>query len=490
MVRSLTNRQGQMLCMISFVVSRFVYLELLGLSFDESSLIDFLQYVDVPLLKHNLWESLYYLHSQPPGFNLFLGIVLQVFPESHALVFRTVFLGLGLLFTLSLFTLMVRLGVSAGISAALTILFSASPTVVLYESWLYYGYPAAALLCFAAVLLHRFAVSKELSVGLAFFSVLTLMAYIWPLFHLIWFAFFCLMILCILRAHAKNVTLAFCLPLLAVVVLCAKNYVVFGSFSTGGDVITSIGLKRTTYYEIPEDEHRSLIKEGKLTQMSLVPRSSIGNVESYIDMIGAPPKTGVAVLDQVRKFNGESNFNYVGLRKVAKLVSQDNRYFLRMRPDVYLRHVIQNFRLYFLPASDGWMFQDWNFNHPKGSRPAGVQRLDRLYNLMLLGQRWPSAPAYFLVVGFPILLAFGFYAGAKAIGGKDVATFITLFFVVANILYVTLAIMVFGEEDFNRYRFTIDAFYLTLLGLLISSVSPGVKAIWLKRNAQYTLHAE
>jgi hypothetical protein len=480
----LTNRRGQTLCIISFVVSRLFYLGLLGLSFDESSLIDFLQYVDVPLLKNHLWESLYYLHSQPPGFNLFLGVVLQAFPESHALVFRMVFIGLGLLLTLSLFTLMVRLGVSAGISAALTILFSASPTVVLYESWLYYGYPAAALLCFAAVLLHRFAVRKELYVGLAFFSVLTLMAYIWPLFHLIWFVFFCLVILYILRADAKNVALAACLPLLAVGALCAKNYVVFGSFTTGGDVITSIqGLKATTYYEIPEDEHRSLIEQGKLTPMSLIPRSSIGNVETYTDMIGAPPKTGVAVLDQVRKANGESNFNYVGLLKVAKLVSQDNRYFLRTRPDVYLRHVFQNCKLYFLPASDGWMFQDWRFKDPKGRRPAGIQRLDHLYNLMLLGQRWPSAPAYFLVVGLPVLLAFGCYAGAKASRGKDLASFITLFFLVANILYVTLAMMVFGEEDFNRYRFTVDAFYVTLLGLLISSASPGVKTMWRKRIA-------
>jgi hypothetical protein len=217
--------------------------------------------------------------------------------------------------------------------------------------------------------------------------------------------------------------------------------------------------------------------------MSLIPRSSIGNVETYTDMIGAPPKTGVAVLDQVRKANGESNFNYVGLLKVAKLVSQDNRYFLRTRPDVYLRHVFQNCKLYFLPASDGWMFQDWRFKDPKGRRPAGIQRLDHLYNLMLLGQRWPSAPAYFLVVGLPVLLAFGVYAGAKASRGKDLASFITLFFLVANILYVTLAMMVFGEEDFNRYRFTVDAFYVTLLGLLISSASPGVKTMWRKRIA-------
>jgi hypothetical protein len=480
----LTTQQGQLLCIISFVVSRFLYLGLLKLPFDESSLIDFLQYVDLPLLKNNLWESLYYLHSQPPGFNLFLGIVLKVFPENHALVFQMVFIGLGMLFTLSLFRLMVQLDVSAKVSAALTILFSTSPIVVLYENWLFYGYPTAALLCLAAVLLHRFAVSTKVYTGLAFFSILTLIAYIWPLFHLSWFVFFCLVILYSLRAHAKNVALAFSLPLLALGTLCAKNYLVFGSFTTGGDIITSIqGLKATTYYKIPEDEHKSLIEQGKLTPMSLIPRSSIGDIESYIDIIGAPPKTGVAVLDQVRKSSGVINFNYAGFLKAAKLVSQDNQYFLRTRPDVYIHNVVQLFGLYFLPASDGWMFAD------QRKRSPGIRILEHLYCRLLLGQRWRSGPAYFLVVGFPVLLAFGFYAVAKAVGRKDMAIFITLVFLVVNILYVTLAIMVFGEEDHNRYRFTVDAFYLALLGLLISSASAAVKAMWLKRKAHQRMEA-
>jgi len=477
---TLTTHQGQMLCIMSFAVSRFIYLGLLKLPFDESLFPDTLQFVDAPLLKNNLWESLYYLHSQPPGFNLFLGMVVKLFPESHALVFQIVFLGLGLVFTLSLFTLMVQLGVSTKVSAALTILFSTSPFVVLYENWFFYGYPAAVLLCFAAVLLHRFAVSTKVHTGLAFFSVLALLVYIWPLFHFIWFVFFCLVVLYILRAHAKTVVLAFSLPLLAVGMLCVKNYVVFGSFTTGGDIITSIqGLKATTYYKIPEDEHRSLIKEGKLTPMSLIPRESIGDVEIYIDIIGTPPKTGVAVLDQVRKPSGVINFNYVGLRKVAKLVAKDNWYFLRTRPDVYLHNVLQLSTLFFLPATDAWMFWDLKDHRPD------IKRLDHWYSLLLLGQRRSSEPAYFLVVGFPVLLAFGFYLAAKAIGRKDVATFITLVFLVANVLYVTLAIMVFAEEDHNRYRFTIDAFYLTLLGLLISSASAAVKALVLRRKVPH-----
>src|SRR5262249_34443419 len=145
------------------------------------------------------------------------------------------------------------------------------------------------------------------------------------------------------------------------------------------------------------------------------------------------------------------------------------------RPGVYLRNELPLSTLFFLPATDIWVFWDLQDRRP------GIQRLDR-WDSLLLGRRRSSEPAYFLVVGLPVLLAFGFYPSARAIGRKDVATFITLVFLVANILYVTLAVMVFGEEDHNRYRFTIDAFYVTLLGLLISSASAAVNARLLRRK--------
>lgn len=73
--KAVTTRQCQILCILSFAISRLIYLLLLGLSFDERPLAVNLQYVDPLLLKNNLWESLYYLHSQPPGFNLFQGLI-------------------------------------------------------------------------------------------------------------------------------------------------------------------------------------------------------------------------------------------------------------------------------------------------------------------------------------------------------------------------------------------------------------------------------
>ena len=42
-----------------------------------------MQYLDPLLLKSDLLKSLFYLHSQPPIFNLFLGIVLKLSQQFH-----------------------------------------------------------------------------------------------------------------------------------------------------------------------------------------------------------------------------------------------------------------------------------------------------------------------------------------------------------------------------------------------------------------------
>src|SRR5579862_1145849 len=63
-----------------FVVSRLAYY-LAGVRFDARPVLHYFQFVDPELLKHRLIESMYYFHVQPPGWNLYAGIVLKLFPQ-------------------------------------------------------------------------------------------------------------------------------------------------------------------------------------------------------------------------------------------------------------------------------------------------------------------------------------------------------------------------------------------------------------------------
>src|SRR5271156_6580274 len=78
-----------------FAVSRLGYY-LLGVRFDARPVLHYYQFVDPELLKHRLFESLFYLHIQPPGWNLYVGGVLKFFPESYAMIFNLSYLLLGL----------------------------------------------------------------------------------------------------------------------------------------------------------------------------------------------------------------------------------------------------------------------------------------------------------------------------------------------------------------------------------------------------------
>ena len=51
---------------MAFAVSRLGYY-LLGVRFDARPVLHYYQFLDPELLKHRLFESLFYLHVQPPG---------------------------------------------------------------------------------------------------------------------------------------------------------------------------------------------------------------------------------------------------------------------------------------------------------------------------------------------------------------------------------------------------------------------------------------
>ena len=129
---------------LAFVASRWLYC-LLGVRFDKTILYYAEQFLDVNLLQERLIESIFYLHCQPPLFNLFLGSILKAFSEHLDTVFHLAYFGFGLLMAVSLVALMNRLGLPRLLSTILTVIFVASPVTVLYENWLFYVYPVASV---------------------------------------------------------------------------------------------------------------------------------------------------------------------------------------------------------------------------------------------------------------------------------------------------------------------------------------------------------
>ena len=114
---------------LTFLLSRAVAY-VVGIRMVLRPLYQGIQILDPQLLRHHLLESIFYLHSQPPLFNLFLGTVLKAFPVHFGAAFQVFYWIAGLFLVTGLYTLMRRLQVPPWLACGLTAYFTVNPTVI------------------------------------------------------------------------------------------------------------------------------------------------------------------------------------------------------------------------------------------------------------------------------------------------------------------------------------------------------------------------
>ncbi len=461
----------------AFVLSRIACF-ILGVRFDIGPLDYYWQFIDPQLLRTNLLESLYYLHSQPPLFNLFLGIVLKLFAGQEALAFHVIYLLFGLTLSISLYLLMKDLGLSGRLSSILTIIFVASPSCILYEDFLFYTYPVAAVLCLAALLLHRYLKFGRFHHLVIFFALLALLVFTRSVFHLAWFAVLTLPLIWYQRKNWKKIALVAGVPFLLCFLLYAKNAHEFGSFSSS----TWFGMNfaRLTTWRLPLSERFSLIDQGKLSTLSVVkPFRKLETYQRHSHVPLAEP-TGIPVLDQTQKSSGAPNLNNLTYINISKQYRRDALYVLPRYPGAYIGSLFESLMIYFIPTSSYSFLKD---NRQK----IGV--IDRVYNLILCGQlqyeKEITDDRAFLNMGlltallYVAVIVYGFVMLRQAFRRRATgsAYALTLLFIWLNVVYVTIVGNAFELGENNRFRFVVDPFFLVLLGLALKHrfIKPATK---------------
>jgi hypothetical protein len=474
-------RPYALLCLI-FALSRVVYY-LLGVRFDIRPLGSFFQILDPELLRHRLLESLYYLHMQPPGFNLYAGIVLKVFPNTYAIAFHIVYLILGGTICCLLFHLMRAFGVRAAIAFVLSALFIVSPGVVMFENFFLHEYLVVFLLLGAAAALHQFFLRGKTAYAAACFVCLFLLFLVRSHFHL---AYLLLTFTCLLffaEGKRRAVFLAGIVPVLLASALCFKNWILFGSFASSTwmgmnmDVITS--------HQLTAEESRNLIQAGIISPVSLVDTGA--PIRVYPSFIPRPAKTGIPVLDEEVTSTGVTNFNNLFFLQVDRYYIRDGLAILRHYPRAYWRSLEKAWFAYFLPTGD---FPAFDLNR------ARIWPIDRFFNIVFFGQ-WKDASdrknlraieatgrelsllsytGTFLLIGLPLLWAGGIYYLMSGVRRKtlDRASAALLGFLLFNITYLTAVANFLSSFENNRYRFQIDAFFVILLGIALEKIRTSI----------------
>ena len=468
-----------------FILSRLFFFYK-GIRFNTDNLVCFWQFIDPVLLKNNLFQSIYYLHIQPPLFSLFLGSILKLFPNAYALVFNFIYLAFGLTLAVSIFLILTKLRVNSRLSIILTVLFMISPATILYENILFYDYPTMTLLCLSALFLHRFVNKGKLWNGMAFFVLLSLIVLIRSIFHIVWFIFFVCVLLFYQRNNRKRIVLAAIVPFILIAFIYLKNLYLFGIFN--GSSWMGLSLSRFIGDELPEDERKALINQSKISKFSLI--EAYSPLGDYRDSLSKIRKTNIAVLDQQIKSTGYTNFNNIEYVGISKQYLKDTVYILFSHPEIYLKGLARAYYFYFLPATE------FNYLNMNGNRDH-IYSLIRLSNFLFCGQVLPHrdysqykkndiykyykykflSTGLLLIIGFMVSAVYGLRVVFSTLTKKDLLLkttdlpfALTVLFLWANIIYVTLTCNFLSWGENFRYRFTIDPFILILLGLVINEI--------------------
>jgi hypothetical protein len=455
-----------------FVLSRVVA-RLSGVFFDESALQRSWQHLDAELLRHRLLESLFYLHSQPPVFNAFLGVVLKLAGAASHAVFYLSFSALGAALYYVLYRLMRRLGVSRACAFVVSSGFVVSPSYILYEHWLFYTLPLALLVGFSALSLSWLFERKTFGSCALFFFTLAILCGTHGIFHLLYLLLCIVLVLLARVVPPRIVLLSASLPTLLVFALYAKNAAVFGQFTTSTWMGMNVALHRVD--SLPAEERARLVARGALSDVAMVkPFSALDSYPAHYAEVDAR-FAAIPALAAPRKQNGEPNLNHVGYIEIAKRYGEDTRFVVEHYPGLLVESVARGWTNYFKPSSKYW-FLDPNLN-----ASALVRAESRWFDAVVYGVPAPNRPGIVLVFGIPLLVA---YALRVAIRPRRVSSLsltferrLVLVFCAGTISFVAVVANTLNTLENMRIRFMTDPLLVVILAFWIEAwLAP-----WLRR---------
>ncbi len=459
---------------IVFLASRLAYMYA-GVRFDLDPLRSSLGILDPELLRFDLVRSLLYLHSQPPIFNLFVGIVLKCAPGNPGLVFRILYLGMGLAMTFALQETLSRLNAPLWLGLVLTAAVMVSPATILYENLLFYTYPVTLMLILSVLCLEAHLRTGGMKYAWLFFSLLGCIVLTRSLFHPLWFVFVAGALITIQCQHRRRLLIAAAVPLLLIAVWSVKNQALFGSANSSSWL--GMSLCKMVTVGVPKGERERLAEEGVLSPYAL--RPPYMEINEYRDLLPRRDSTGVPVLDCEIRSTGNPNLNQSAYVGISRHYFDDALVLIRLYPRLYLRGVVHALFIYFRPASEYLAFFP--------NRPS-VQCVDRAVNRVFLGQIRYERPGFeaneeaidyawqIRRTGIVIALLYGMvllWSLVNLWAWLRLPSSITprsaiLLYLFASLLYVSLVGNMLEIGENCRFRFMVDPLFIVLLAMALT----------------------
>jgi hypothetical protein len=446
-----------------FGVSRVIFYAS-GVRFDDSMLTVGWQHLDVELLRHRLLESLLYLHSQPPGYNMFLGAVLKIAGASSGTAFALLHHAMGAALYVATFALMRRVAVPRWFAFGVATVFALSPSFVVYENWLFYTFPLALVLTWSALAFGRAVEKGELGACAVFAMLVALLGATQSLFHLAFVVatVAALVLLGPPRARRGAVLAVVCAPVALLLAVYVKNAVVFDQFVASSWLGSNVAIDRVD--AVPLAERELLVNAGALSAVSLYkPFSPPEDYPAEYRAV-APSFARIPALSALRKTGGAPNYNHAGYIAISRRYLADTKTILRTHPRILLRALFRGWYFYFHSSSN------YYFLLPQFEASPLLSAERWVYDRLLYGLVPTKGICIFLALGIPLVVAYGARAAWRGAVGLDKAQRALLGYVAVVATYVAVTANLLNATENMRIRFMTDPLLVALLGFFSWSV--------------------
>jgi len=293
-------------------------------------------------LQHHLWESIWFMHAQPPLYNLYGGLMFRFFDSQAYRVMEVIQVALGAAITGMAFILAIDLLKNRRLAFIGTLIFVAlNPSLFVYESFAFYTIYGAFLITGSAFAVHLFFVRQQPRYLYALVVCTNLLVMVRSLYHLVFLAAVCLLAALLAQQRWRRVLAVS----LAVSSLSfgwyMKNWIqydFFGASSWAGYNLWTNVRQRYTQAELQEraakgELHRVVVDHGLL-----------GKPDVYAPY-GYQDSSPVESLS-------EMNFQNIVYVEVGKTYLHDALYLMADDPLHYVGNMVDTFAIYVQPSYD------------------------------------------------------------------------------------------------------------------------------------------
>lgn len=430
------------------------------------------QLADPPLLQERFWETLYYMHGQPPLLSFIAGVGLHIFPAQPTTFYALLFLALGLLLLISMYHVMTFLGIPAGLTTAACAIYTISPSTIMYENYFLYTYIIAALLMALMAFIARYCRQGMVRDAVLIALILSTIVLLRTSYHLVWIIG--VVALVWIFAQPNRVRVLLLLPVVIAAGLYLKNNVLFGSFSTSSWMGMSWWKIVAEHY--PPQDLEKLQASGEL-YMRALPNQPI---EVYGDYQRRPEFETIPLLANTHTSTGAVNQHHYAYIEFSNRFLHDTLVLIRNCPRCYLEGITEAAHVYLRPPSHYAPADD----NRKAIAPVNYLFDNLLYGRwlprLLFGRSvWGDSTFPVLFFGIPASIITGVWFAVRAFRRHEpvapVLGVAALTCVFLTIPYITLEI-----DENHKYRYEIDPLIFTLGTYMVWRLLVYIRARWNK----------